>query len=343
MIHTFELYTILSGSEARQVLCHLGVPRNKDFFEGEGQITGISAMKLWRRKNTADWFLKVAVNPARLIYGFGAFETIPIVDAILEQVEIAFSPAIFEATGNSELPKMSSWQVARVDYAVDIRTPYVKEYVKLAEKGDMGAWLKNGNDEDGSCYWQSVSVTANIYDKQDELFNRKTSTFEMVQRAQDILRIEIQCNSSKVSYIRRKEELHSRSLRDYFKRELAKEILIKYSRSCFKAGTYYSMEELNRQEHFRNSKSRQKRAFEQMIRAIAQARSIQNAREKLDGCGVMLKNVLPKIPVKLSKEQFCRNCSLLAMLNINPVLIPRDWKISQLPSIATLVEQIFQD
>ena len=79
------------------------------------------------------------------------------------------------------------------------------------------------------------------------------------------------------------------------------------------------------------------------MRAIAQVRSISSAREKLAGCGVVLKNVLPKIPTRLSKEQFCHNCSLLAMLNINPVLIPRDWKIPRLESIVTLVEQAFQD
>ena len=342
MIHTFEIYSTISGSDARKVLCQLGVPRNEHRFEGEVQVNGIALLKLWQRKNTTDWLLKVVVNPAKLIYGFEAFGTIPITDAILEKIEAAFSNVILEATGCSELPTMSSWQVARVDYAVDIRTPYVKEYVKLAEKGDMGAWLRNGNDEDGSCYWKSASVTANIYDKQDALIKKQTASPEMIQRAQDVLRIEIQCNSSKVSYIRRKEDLHSRSLRDYFNRDMAKKILLKYSRSCFKVGTYYSMEELNRQEEFRDSKSRLQKALTQMIRAISQVRSIQSAREQLAGCGVVLKNVLPRIPVKLSKEQFCRNCSLLAMLNINPVLIPRDWKISKLPSIATLVEQVFQ-
>lgn len=342
MIHTFELYTILSGSDARKVLGHLGVPRNEHRFEGEVQVTGIALVKLWQRKNTTDWLLKVVVNPAKLIYGFEAFETIPITEVILKQLETAFSYAIFEATGLPELPKISFWQVTRMDYAVDIRTSYVKEYVKLASKGDMGAWLKNGYNAKGSCYWKSVSVTANIYDKQDALIKKQTASAEMIQRAEDILRIEIQCKSSKISYIRRKEELDSRSLRDYFNWDLAKKILLKYSRSCFKAGTYYSMEELKQQEQFHSSKSRQQNALSKMIRAISQVGSIQNAREKLAGCGVVLKNVLPKIPVKLSKEQFSRNCSLLTMLNINPVIIPRDWKIPRLESIATLIEQVFE-
>jgi len=66
-----------------------------------------------------------------------------------------------------------------MDYTVDIRTPYVKEYVKLADKGDKGTWLKNKNNKDGSAYWESSSITTNIYDKQDQLMKKENVSVNM--------------------------------------------------------------------------------------------------------------------------------------------------------------------
>ena len=91
-------------------------------------------------------------------------------------------------------------------------------------------------------------------------------------------------------------------------------------------------------------KKRRVTACENILQAVAQTRSISEARRQLEATGIAIKNSKSGKMLQYSKEQFSRNCRHLADLNINPVTIPRDWTINAsvkcLPSITKLIQPL---
>lgn len=82
-------------------------------------------------------------------------------------------------------------------------------------------------------------------------------------------------------------------------------------------------------------------AISNVLKAIAQTRSISEARNQLKKGGINIKNEKEKPKLALSAPQFNRNCAKLEDMGINPVTIPREWKISTLDGIYNLIEKHF--
>ena len=326
MIHTFEVYLPLQYSQARAILDDLGIPRWKNYFRGDIYVNGISELRLGARKNSDEWLLRLRVNPAKLLCGYDGFETIQADAAMLERLSVAFRGALEYGFGEHDLPLLPNWLVKRIDFAVDVRTPYVADYVRLADKGDHPAKYRDqAQGKVGSCYWGCASTRGSIYDKELQL--RNTGREEaLIQRAHNILRVEVQCRSPKVGYMRNRYELASRELRHFFNAELAEDILQSYCQRVFKTGSYRKMAAAQAQMRRLSASTRRQTACLNVLRAIAQTRSVREGRRQLAQSGLTIKNQRPPLRLSLSKDAFSRNCRLLAQLDINPVTIPREWE-----------------
>lgn len=342
MIHTFEVYLPLQYSQARAILNDLGVPRWKNYFRGEVHVNGIAGVHLGARKKSDEWLLRLRVNPAKLLNGYDGFETISADAAMLERLTVAFRGALEYGVGEHDLPLLPSWLVKRIDFAVDVRTPYVADYVRLADKGDHPAKYRDqAQGKVGSCYWGCASTRGSIYDKALQMRNAGREE-ALIQRAHNLLRIEVQCKSPKVGYMRNKYEIASRELRHFFNPELAKDILQRYCQRVFKTGSYRKMAAAQAQMRRLSVSVRRQTACLNVLRAIAQTRSVREGRRQLDQSGLTIKNQRPPIRLSLSKDAFSRNCRLLAQMDINPVTIPREWECpSVLSSFPEMVQACF--
>ena len=336
MIHTFKIYCIISAELAHQILHYLGIRQNRRLFRGRVNIAGLSNVSIAPRGSEHSGYrLAVQVNPAKLLYGYDAYETV--VEAELDNISHSFAAAIVAAFNCNTLPSLPDWFVHRIDYAVDIHTEFVDNYLQLFDKADKPRWYKEAySSKQGSCYLECKAANVNVYKKAPQLKKLGYSQ-EVIDNAQKILRFEIQCKSPKVGRLRDRYELDGRQLRDFFSRQLATIVLFSYCRRVFKTGDYYSFREASKRIESM-VKPRSQTALEKILRAIAQTRSISVARIQLPILGVVIKNTIPGTCVKLCKDQFCRNLKQLSDLNINPVTIPRDWGIDQLQSIMHLID-----
>jgi hypothetical protein len=343
MIHTMSVYCALWPSHARRILDNLGVSSNKNSFKGAVNVNGIAEVVVRSRGKDYGYLLRVIVNPAKLLYGFDAFETVT--PEILDDLTVAFARAIEEATGDEDIARtpLPDWLVHRIDFAVDVRTPYVDQYLMLFDKGDKPSNYKEKyNWRKGSCYWESRSVRINVYSKSKQMRDAGKSP-ESIERAKNILRFEIQCRSPKVGYIRKAKRLEDRRLRNFFCEEYAGEVLTSYCKRVYKTGDYYKRAAASKRMKRLGMSARRREANEKILRAIAQTRSISEARRQLSETGIVIKNTKSLVKLEYSPEQFSRNCRSLIEANINPVVIPKDWEVSYLPSIFHLIEPVFAD
>lgn len=135
-------------------------------------------------------------------------------------------------------PPLLDWEVMRIDYCINIKTPHVQQYVKLMRKGDKPFQLalptdKYGNQTQkaGSVYFgkaknkKTTSYAINFYNKADQLKNEKAKQ-QYIDDAKDVLRIEIQCNAAKIDAIKKKYKLPNKSIRYFLNDEIALDTLI---------------------------------------------------------------------------------------------------------------------
>lgn len=334
MVHTFEIYTYISLLRAGLLLDELEASEAMRFV-GPGNVNGITKLSIFPRGDNFGYILKLIVNPAKLLYGYDAFETMDV--DLLPELATAFASALSEALGYEDFPDLLDWLVHRIDFAVDVYTEHPREYLLLFDKGDKPkSYKERYSGRDGSCYWECKSTTANVYYKADQMA-REGKSPELIERAKNLIRFEVQCKSPKVTYLRKKFGLEGRRLSELFTRDCAEAVLTTYCRRVFKTGDYYSRTEAGKRMKALGLSTRQQRACDNILRAIAQTRSISAARQKITTEGIMVKNTIPVIQLNYSVEQFGRNCKKLSDSGINPVTIPRDWNIDYLPGIYSLL------
>ena len=177
MIHTVELRTKSSDFSS-----YLKFKENPDLCHSYAGIT-ITPYKVGQGKGKYQYRLKAKINLSRTIYpdNYLAIYTGKDADQILNAIEQAFS--------EMDLLPTSFWTLARVDFTIDIRTPYVSQYLQILAHGDHKYKPQHKN---GSLYMVGADrgVIINFYSKEAE---QKTWGEEAAEKAKNILRIEVQC------------------------------------------------------------------------------------------------------------------------------------------------------
>lgn len=126
-------------------------------------------------------------------------------DADFKEIVNKFN-TIMEYLGG--LPSFENWNTNRIDYCINIKTPYVKEYIDLMQKGDVphsqrlsyNPSNRNYAHRKGSVYLVSKardkrkgntgSTTINFYDKEDQI-KKEQADNSVIEQAKNILRLEV--------------------------------------------------------------------------------------------------------------------------------------------------------
>lgn len=148
-----------------------------------------------------------------------------------------------------DMPLFEKWKVNRIDYCVNVRTPYVEEYIRLMQKGNIPYNMKipynkenrNYSWRDGSCYLISKaadkrkkktgSITINFYDKYNELKKQQLKgdnpeiTEEVVEQGRNILRLEVQCHKPKTEYLKVKHGMSGKNIHYFLQGNIGYDVL----------------------------------------------------------------------------------------------------------------------
>lgn len=156
------------------------------------------------------------------------------------------------------LPQFRFWKVNRIDYCVNVHTPYVEEYIHLLKKGNrryMQDWYdRNGNytQKPGSLYYVATAkrkrnrgVTVNFYNKMDEMMKSFESNGEwpddedLEELPKDILRLEVQCHKVKIDHLQKKYRFPDRSVPYFLDPQIAYEMISTYLKIIAGDGDYH--------------------------------------------------------------------------------------------------------
>lgn len=228
---------------------------------------------------------------------------------------------------DTTLPEFYYWTLKRIDYATYIITPYVKEYIKLFQRGDKSSKYfnelydtknKRRTQKKGSFYLHSKSATINFYDKEQERKDNKEKyniSEENILSAKDTLRFEIQCDKSKTDYLKRKYKFETKQVHQYLTLEESKKQILYYYKKCIRTGTYCNLAEAKKMINSdKYSTTRMKNTLKDVLDLVNKCRSIYKAREEFTG----------------TKETFNSHLKELDRIGINPVTIPERWNIKEL-------------
>ena len=223
------------------------------------------------------------------------------------------------------LPRLENWIVNRIDYAININTPYVEEYIKLFQRADKPRGFKElycsksktRKQREGSFYIFNDSVGINFYNKEHE---RLSQNFNK-DGAKDLLRLEVQCKKPKTNTLKAKYDFDSRHLSHYLSQEVSYQQLEYYYNKTIGVGDYYKLSEAIKKVLKSNYTAKTKEKLMNVLRAVNKCRSIWKAREES----------------QYKSSYFNRYLKQIRALGINPVTIPGRWNIDKLENISNLV------
>ena len=248
-------------------------------------------------------------------------------DRDFEKVEQKFNEMMQEL--NINMPPFMEWKVNRIDYCINVKTPYVKEYMNILHKSDMPNSLEVGYNESrnysknkGSLYLTkkkngkkkyTPNITINFYDKQDQLENMKKKghdiTDKQIASAKDILRLEVQCHKSKTEYLKVKHSMTAKNIHYFLDPHISYDVISLGLSKIVKPATYrrkaVALKKIEDSKHTNKTKA----ILKQIINDIAKQHSaIHKVRESYMSQG-------------MKKETFNNYLKYLVELDINPVTI----------------------
>lgn len=240
------------------------------------------------------------------------------------------------------LPHFEEWYARRIDYCVNVKTPYVSEYIRLLQKGDKPysqalAYDKNAHHrtrKDGSAYYPSVahdrrkgktgSYTINFYNKYDQ-YQKTGVTGEALEQARDVLRLEVQCHPPKLDSIRKKWGFSDKRVINYLDPAIGYEVLRRAVAAVGGAADYRRRTEaLNMIDALSCQDVTKARIRKIIIEVATQYASIWKVRDKLVEVGSM------------DREQFAYCMKIMEEANINAVTISDNTALKGLPLVAGL-------
>ena len=255
-----------------------------------------------------------------------------------EQAFIAGMNEILDELDAPHIEK-SYWQVNRIDYCVNIPTPYKQLYLDLLNKGRTKVYQKRTRFDGKSCYFRGKGCTFNIYDKQDQL-TKKGIEGQNLALAEDILRVELQCRNDKTRAIMKSYGWHDRNIMHFLQPSVAIGVLLDTAKH-FYTGDYRTADKSkkgNVYDCINNATRLQSKTKETMIRIVSElatypTKNLDDVREELKTDG-------------LKDTEYYPIMSRFNKLNVNPVPIPirqaKLYNIRHLDSLYALMNEYLE-
>ena len=279
------------------------------------------------------YVIDARVNPSKVIYREKSIDIYKPSD--YEIFKKRFDEEI-RSYNLSFLPSLEGWKAHRVDFTYNLRTPHVKEYIRLFHKSDLRGFTikkdQHGHQsmKAGSLYINNSAVTLNFYDKFDEMTKAQGGTRhtpEEIEQARDILRIEVQAGRDKLSNIKRKQDFTTKQISEFMTSPgAAEQLVISYAEKVLGSATYRKKPAAI--TIINHSKKHQK-TKEQLIAVLNE---VSQAYRRVDE----VRDAHPDLEIDKCKK-------ILRSMDINTVTLDKNAKVKELPSIPTLLLQAIEE
>ena len=175
--------------------------------------------------------VRIIFKPIYLLYKFSQLRLSKYND--FDEVEKRFNAtvdAINREAGHEILPYLNEWRVTRLDYAVDLNTPFVNTYIDLFKIGFIPRGFFAPKNYATSYYLISDNSTINFYNKIEQVKAKHNYTNEYIENEigfmpDGILRLEIQCKSGCLAYLRRKYKIGNLTLKPLWNPVIAADVI----------------------------------------------------------------------------------------------------------------------
>ncbi len=186
----------------------------------------------------------------------------------------------------SEIPPLEEWSTTRIDYAMDLHSPYVTEYINLFKTGFLPKFSKKVHDYETSVYVTSPEYNVNFYDKMAQLKEKKGYTDELIREElgflpEGILRLEVQCKAKHIYRLMEKQDVPSPRLGDLWNPSIAVHVLRGTVRQMIGEQDVYSLETIRRKLNNAYSYRTASRYYREIVHDLLHQGSLQSIKKSL--------------------------------------------------------------
>ena len=366
MIHTFSLIQTLDLDQLNDIIARLHFNKQdcdqlfgNDRFQTVHRFlstphheNGIKDFFVLRRDDDLtgypQYFAILELEPLVMLLGA---RTVDLFRA--DPYNVALLKARFQTIMEAYIPdrwfsSLDSWNCRRVDYTFNFRFDRIQDkllFLYLTKKTSLHVRRQPKRILCLKIHEQSTaegndSVKLLFYDKArqiEETYNNFPiyQKRELMLDAENIVRFEVQCKKGRVLSLQRKYRFPNRNIIHYLNEDIAQEILFdEYTKSVGR-GNFFSLYWGKKEIDKSNFSAPKKLRLVQLLQLIAQARHVSIAKKQFI-VGTRIKRT--DIVVKGSAATFRHYLHDLAELGINPMLIPKDWKVTH---FTNPIEQLF--
>lgn len=296
-----------------------------------------------RFTGSSDYMIEATINP-KILAGITDYLTASTYDimncaaASFNYISQEISPLLYG---------FSDYQITRIDYCTNICLDEIipecdpVQIMNLIKRSDIPPhyeeWMEYDNiahrmkSRPESFYLKSQSVTINYYSKYLQLLNISKENVEkgydpidqeILDASRNIFRFEVQCKYHKIYSLSQAAEKSGDHSLNKYKSLLTPirciQIISNYYERVIGKGDWYSLPEaiqIIRSKKFNRQKEQR---YIDALKCVSQCRSLAKAKASYQGKEL---------------DAFKRTLKELAVLNINPVTIPREWHIDHIPNL----------
>lgn len=356
MIHTIELIQSLSEEELLDIISELNFTDQEqqrllsnDSFQtvhrnlnNHNPENGIKDFFILRRDDlrSRKYYAVIRIEPLVMIQGSLTVNLFLAVQTNIQRLKVTFHDIMSQYFTNENLTTLSAWHCRRIDYTSNLHfsLPAEKDlFLKMTSKTSLYVRkqrkrIKTLKLDDQSTAEGNKSVKVIVYDKYkqiDDKYNDIPSEQkdDLLQRATGIVRFEVQCLKNRVVSLQRKYRFDDRGILNFLDEHIAYYVLLKEYTNSIGSCDFYSFYWAKKKIKESTFSTPKKRRLVQFLQLIAQARHVDIAKEQfLTGTRIKHTDII----VQGSNSTFKNYLKDLISLGINPMLIPKERKITYL-------------
>lgn len=295
MVHTAKLYIILRHEEKYMIerkykssITLIGTKLN-EIYKG---------MVITFTKRYNQWFMFLTVDFIKLL------EKCDITERDYKEVEYKINTFIYNIFGNLN----NELILIRLDYRLDIKVKNEEERKLLMhlykKTQDKYRFKKKYDKYKSTIYFNSKSVQSTVYDKEEE---RDAKNQDVENYEEDVLRFEVRLQNRHLNYMKYAHKIQ-KTLENYFNHKLYSKYMEENLGLLLCKGNYFRMYKC--EKIIGNSEL-----------------SVKNKKELRDFLIIISKKGMEIAKSNYSRYKFKKFIKQLEKLNINPIIIPKNYKI----------------
>ena len=361
MIHTLELIQEIQPEQIHGIMTGFEFPQCKinKFFKRQGQIfgcfhklsrqhpgLGIKQISLFRQEDTiaagCSYYCLMRVEPQMVLQRERTVDLFMATEENVQALSDNFHTIMnmfIDDDGFPNIVDLAAWDCRRIDYTVNLKfsddakarlflelTKKTSRYSRTTKKVQPGIASKEQSTAEGN-----GSIKNLLYDKKKQIQETyggvpDDELQQLIDNADGTIRFELQCKKRKIIGLKNRYGFASRSIINFLNEDIANDLLQKQYRQTVGSGDFYSFYHAQKRINEAPFGQKKKDNLVNFLRLVAQARHVDAALEQFVAGGTKIKRM--DIVVEGSRNTFCNRLLDIAFVNINPVLIPKERKVT---------------